>query len=156
MRRLQTLAAAAVVVLLAAPAFAGGEKCNEQHAQADYQTMAEKWSKKPYLGVETEKNAQGFYAVTAVKAGSPGEKAGLRTGDVLVALNGVKMTEANKEALKAAKAGLAPGKQATYTIERGGREQKITATYGEVPREVLAQWLGEHVLEHSSAVLAQN
>lgn len=156
MHRHQSFAAAAVVILLAAPAFAGGEKCTEQHAQADYQTMAEKWSKKPYLGIETEKNAKGGYTVTAVLAGSPGEKAGLRSGDVLVALNGVAMTDANKEALFKAKAGLAPGKQATYTIERGGREQKITATYGEVPREVLAQWLGEHVLEHSSAVLAQN
>jgi C-terminal processing protease CtpA/Prc len=155
--KILTAAAAAVALLFGASlASAGGEKCAEQHAQADYQKMAEKWAAKGWLGIETDKNAQGGYTVTSVVAGSPAEKAGFRAGDVLVALNGVALTEANKEAVKKAKSSLGVGKQVTYTVARAGSERTLSATLGTVPRDVLAQWLGEHVLDnHTSIVVAQ-
>jgi S1-C subfamily serine protease len=78
--------------------------------------------------------------VTGVAAGSPAESAGFRKGDVLVAFNGIALTEANQEALKKAKTGLSVGSRVTYTVSRAGARSQITATLAEVPREVLAQW----------------
>lgn len=152
--RLAAALAAAVALLGGTAALAGGAKCAEAHTQADYQKMAEKMAKKGYLGLETEKNAAGGYTVKAVAAGSPAAQAGFRAGDVLVALEGVKLGKENKEQIAKVKKGFAPGKQINYTVARQGAETRITATLGEVPREVLAQWLGEHVLDHTSVMVA--
>ena len=152
---------AALVTLVAVVGFgapqllAGGEGCNTAHSQADYQKMAEKMAKKGWLGLKTEKAANGSYAVSEVTSGSPAAQAGFRVGDVLVALEGVALGEQNKEQLGQIKQGFAPGKRVTYTVSRAGSEQRLTATLGRVPREVLAQWLGDHVLEHTPTVLAQ-
>lgn len=151
-----TAIAAAVVLAGATAAWAGGEKCAEQHTQASYEQMAKKWAAKGYLGIETEKNAQGAYAVKKIEPGSPAERAGFRPGDVLVALNGARFGADNKEAVAKAKASLGPGKTATYTVARAGKEQTLTPTLSEVPREVLAQWVGEHVIDHTTTVVAQN
>ena len=125
-------------------------------AQADYPRMAEKMAAKGWLGFQTESVAGGAYAIKAITAGSPAEKAGFQKGDVLVALNGVKFGEENKDALYKVKSTLGPGKQVSYTVKRGGAEKTVTATLAEVPRTVLAEWLGEHVLEHTTMVVAAN
>ena len=150
-------ASVAAVALLfgGTAAYAGGEACRAAHTQADYQKMAEKMAAKGWLGIDTEKTASGAYAVKAVVAGSPAERAGFQKGDVLVALNGVQLgDESQKDALYKVKSELGPGKTATYTVARYGSEKAITATYGEVPRDVLAAWRGEHVLEHTSVAVA--
>lgn len=148
--------AVAVVFVGATAAFAGGEKCAEQHTQASYEEMAKKYAAKGYLGIETDKNATGAYAVSKVVAGSPAERAGFQKGDVLVALNGARFGEENKEAVMKAKASLGPGKTATYTVARAGAEKQLTATLSEVPREILAQWVGEHVIDHTGYQVAAN
>jgi S1-C subfamily serine protease len=148
--------AVAAAVLFAGAAFAGGEKCAEQHTQASYEEMAKKYAKKGYLGIETEKVGEGKYAVTKVAAGSPAEKAGFQKGDVLVALNGARFGDANKDAVMKAKSALGPGKAATYTVSRAGSEKQLAVTLSEVPREVLAQWVGEHVIDHTGYQVAAN
>lgn len=146
--------AVAVVLGGATLAVAGGSgKCAEAHNQADYQKMAEKMAAKGYLGLETEKAANG-YAVKSIAKGSPAEKAGFQVGDVLVALNGVKLSEDNKDAIYKVKSTLGPGKSVNYTIARAGAERQLNATLAEVPREVLAEWLGEHVLDHTTVAVA--
>jgi serine protease Do len=80
---------------------------------------------------------KGVY-VAEVQPGSPAERAGLRKGDVIVALNGVELNDSNTFRNLIANAG--PGTQVTLTVLRGGRQQAITATLGEfkaqtVPRE---------------------
>jgi len=45
-----------------------------------------------YLGVATEMNEKGALEVVDVIAGSPSEKAGLQTGDIILALNGESIT----------------------------------------------------------------
>lgn len=150
------LAVALALGFGATTAFAGGEKCAAQHTQADYSKMAEKMAKKGYLGIETEKNAAGGYAVTSIVAGSPAERAGFQVGDVLVAINGTKLGEENKEAVAKVKSTLGPGSNVAYTVQRAGADRTVNATLTEVPREVLAQWVGEHVLEHTTLVVASN
>ena len=150
------IAVASLVVLAggigASAAFAGGKECNEQHTQASYAEMQKKYAEHGWLGIETEAAGEGRYAVKAVTLGSPAEKAGFQKGDVLLALNGARFGEDNKEAVKKAKMSLAPGKNATYTIERGGAERQITATLAEVPQEVLAKWIDEHKTLHKDQV----
>ena len=151
--------AVALSMSFAGGAQAGGAhgKCAEGTSEAALQARVEKMKASGWLGVEKEKNARGGYTITAVTADSPAAKAGFRVGDVLVALNGVELSDANYEALKKAKANLGPGKQVRYTVRRGGAEQQLTATLAPVPDAVLAQWLGEHLMdEHLAAKVASN
>lgn len=145
---------ALVVVLATAGAVSAGSGHGEKHASAE-SCLAEKaaqMAKHGWLGLETEKAAGGGWAVAAVHPGSPAEAAGFRAGDVLLALNGVRLAEDNKEAVKKVKAGLAVGSRVTYTVARDGGERQLQATLAPVPREVLAQWLGEDVLDHHVSV----
>ncbi len=152
-----TVAVAVVLLGGVSLAVAGGSgKCAEQHTQASYQKMAEKMAAKGWLGIETEKTAAGGYAVTSIAKGSPAERAGFQVGDVLVALNGVRLSEENKDAVYKVKSTLGPGKAVAYTISRRGAEQQLSATLAEVPREVLAEWLGTHVLDHTTVAVAAN
>jgi|GEM_PF-846247 len=128
----------------------------DKNAQDCLNAQAAKYAQKGWLGIETEKNEYGGYTVTAVTADSPAAEAGFEKGDVLVAMNGIALEAENKEKLHAAKASLAVGKQVAYTVKRHSGKAELTATLGEVPRAVLAQWIGEHMLEyHLQDVIAQ-
>ena len=142
MKRKTSLLALALTLALAPMAFAGGEKCAHQTAAA-HKEKAAQLAAKGWLGLKTEKDAAGAYRVASVAPGSPAAQAGFQTGDVLVAMNGVALTDANKDALKKAKANLGVGKQITYTVRRASAEQTLAATLAPVPEEVLAEWVKE-------------
>jgi len=143
-----------VVCALALTVFAptvlagGGHHDCDASAQDCLNAKAAQYAKHGWLGIETEKNDHGGYTVTAVTEGSPAAEAGFEPGDVLVAMNGISFAKENKEKLYAAKKALGVGKQVTYTVKHDGEKRQVTATLGEVPRTVLAQWIGEHMLEH--------
>lgn len=67
--------------------------------------------------------------INSVQPGSAAERAGLRRGDIITALNDAPVSETN--AFRNRVASNAPGSQVTLTILRDNREQKITATLGE-------------------------
>jgi Do/DeqQ family serine protease len=71
--------------------------------------------------------------VNSVKAGSAAEKAGLRQGDVITAINDSAVSDTN--AFRNHVAGNAPGSEITLTVLRDNREQKIRATLGEFTEE---------------------
>jgi S1-C subfamily serine protease len=143
MCRMVTTLALALLLSLSSMAAAGGENCDKAHA-AKAKTAAHEKARHGWLGLDVEKNASGAYVVTGVAANSPAAQSGFQKGDVLVAFNGIALTDANKEALKAAKKQNAVGRQVTYTISRGGAERQIAATLAEVPAEVLAKWEKEY------------
>jgi S1-C subfamily serine protease len=148
MRKLFVTLALVVVVAAATAALAGDHaKAAGGDAEACLSAKAARMAQHGWLGLETEKAATG-YRVTSVYEGSPAAKAGFRAGDVLVALNGVRLAEDNAAAVKAEKVKLAVGSPVAYTVRRDGGERQLTATLGEVPREVMARWLGEDVLDH--------
>jgi S1-C subfamily serine protease len=143
MSRLVSTLVLALILSMSSLVSAGGEKCaKDAKAHAAHTAMTEK-AKHGWLGLELDKSASG-YAVTGVAAGSPAEKAGFRKGDVLVAFNGIALTDANKDALKKAKMGASVGSRVTYTVSRSGAQRQVTATLAEVPPEVLAQWEKEY------------
>jgi Do/DeqQ family serine protease len=67
--------------------------------------------------------------VVQVQPGSGAERAGIREGDVVIALNGTEVNEPN--VFRNLVAGTAPGTEVTLTIQRDGREQQLRATLGE-------------------------
>lgn len=85
--------------------------------------------------------------VKRVVPGSPAEAAGMKPGDALVALNGTPLGEKSEAAKKAAQKAMVPGGKVTYTVLRDGKERPVEVTLGKLPREVLAQWVGAHMLE---------
>jgi Do/DeqQ family serine protease len=67
--------------------------------------------------------------VYQVQPGSGADRAGLRAGDVLTALNGEAISDPNTFRNKIAST--PPGTEITLTIKRDGREQQVRATLGE-------------------------
>jgi C-terminal processing protease CtpA/Prc len=136
MKRTVPLLALSLILALSSLAFAGGEKCARDAAHKD---KAAKMAAHGWLGIKTDD----YHRVTSVAPNSPAYKAGFRTGDVLVALNGVALTDANKDAVMKAKGDCAVGKTVAYTIRRDGAEQTLKATLAPVPADVLAEWMKE-------------
>ena len=83
---------------------------------------------------------KGIIVNEIIKA-SAAERAGIRQGDVIIALNGSPVNETN--AFRNQIASMAPGTQVTLTLLRDNREQKITATLGEFKPETARNEEGE-------------
>ncbi len=67
--------------------------------------------------------------INSVTAGGPADRAGLKRGDVIVALNGDPVEDGNKFRNKIATT--APGSEVTLTVIRDGNERKVTVKLGE-------------------------
>jgi putative serine protease PepD len=80
------------------------------------------------LGVSVKTAASGGVTVSAVSSGSGAASAGLKAGDLITAVNGTKVTTAEK--LRAIVAGDKPGDKITLTITRNGASQTLNATLG--------------------------
>src|SRR5579884_3337850 len=68
--------------------------------------------------------------VAGVSPGSAADKAGIKVGDVITALNGKTIEDSNT--FRNTIASTAPGTSVTLTIVRGGQQQQVTATLGEL------------------------
>jgi membrane-associated protease RseP (regulator of RpoE activity) len=109
--------------------------------------MATRMKASGWIGIEYEP-ADGP-KVTRVVPGSPAEKAGLQPGDILYALNGVVIRSDNETALAKARKEWKPGQKITYTIKRDGVEKQVDVVLGEWPADLLARYIGEHMLQHA-------
>ncbi len=154
MKRLSKwVAVLGLAVLVAAPAFAGHEKC-DYDTQECLDKMAAHMKDSGWVGLELEVSEMGGYEVAKVIPGSPAEEAGIRSGDVLFAMNGIEIADENEEALMEVKKGLSPGKSLDYTIKRDGYDRQVTVTLAPMPADVLARYIGRHMLDHASAGIA--
>lgn len=79
------------------------------------------------LGLAETKGA----LVNSVQPGSPAERAGIRTGDVVTAFNGQPVEDPRDLARLVADAG--PGHKAEITVVRDGRKEVITVELGTMP-----------------------
>lgn len=168
MRRVPTTTLLTLAVLLfAGVALAGGERCRkasetaenaaaearcEESAEACLTRMAAKIRAKGWTGIETEKNADGRYEVVAVEPGSPAEAAGFRTGDVLLAVDRLDLYAADEEELAEVKQRLAVGSEVHYTVATGGQKRELDVTLAEVPARIMAQWIGQHMLDQHAHI----
>lgn len=67
--------------------------------------------------------------VYQVQPGSGADRAGLRRGDVITALNGTAVNDPNS--FRNQIAGTPPGSEVALTVKRGGQEQQVRASLGE-------------------------
>ncbi|HOB31596.1 MAG TPA: DegQ family serine endoprotease [Verrucomicrobiota bacterium] len=74
--------------------------------------------------------------VGGVSPDSPGEKAGLREGDVIVEFNGKPVENARDLRFRVSQT--PPGTKAPLVVLRDGKKQELNITLGELPREELA------------------
>jgi serine protease Do len=78
------------------------------------------------------KEARGVL-VNSVTAGGPADKAGVKTGDVILQFNGKDVNDSNE--LRNQVAGTAPGTDVTLTIQRNGNQQQIKVPLGTLTPE---------------------
>jgi serine protease Do len=69
--------------------------------------------------------------VTSVTAGGPAEKAGIKRGDVVTAINNQPVIDNNS--LRNQVASMKPGSTATVTVVRNGRDQNLQVALAELP-----------------------
>jgi Do/DeqQ family serine protease len=77
------------------------------------------------LGIRETKGV----VASQVQPGSAADRAGIKRGDVITALNGVEVSDPNT--FRNQVASTPPGTEVTLTIRREGREQQVRATLGE-------------------------
>ena len=85
--------------------------------------------------------------MTGIFDDSPAKAAGLKEGDVLVELNGIPYTHENGEKLYAEYENNKPGDTITFKIDRDGEIKKVDVTLAKLPDQIMAQWIGYHVME---------
>lgn len=83
-----------------------------------------------FLGVGPQ-TAAGGVRIASVETGSAAAKAGVKTGDVLTAVDGKATTSAS--ALRATIEGYKPGDKVTLTVRRNGATKSISVTLGTRP-----------------------
>jgi len=143
-----------LAVVLAVPAFAGG-KC-KYDTQTCLDKMVAHYESKGYAGLELDRDEEsGALTVKVVVAETPAEAAGFRIGDQLVAINGLVLAETDEEKLHEAWQAMTPGTKATYTVVRNGKKKDIEVTLAKLPDELIAKYIGMHMLDHASAATAQ-
>jgi C-terminal processing protease CtpA/Prc len=162
MSRSLMLVAPLAMFALATSALAGGPDCEKNASNAAYAAkkggcsaskeectkhMAEA-KNHGWLGIEYDKTEDGATVIEAVVKGSPADKAGFRSGDILLALNGIEMNEANAARVKAAWKPLTPGSTVNYTVKRDGAEKDLTVTLGKMPEDVYNTMVAKHMKEH--------
>jgi putative serine protease PepD len=91
-----------------------------------------------YVGVELTQSSTGGAGIgtsepgqPAVQPGSPAAKAGLRSGDLITAVNGQHVSSVNQ--FIATIANYSPGDTVTFTVHRGGSTLSIKVTLGTQP-----------------------
>jgi Do/DeqQ family serine protease len=75
--------------------------------------------------------------VYEVQSGSAADRAGLRKGDVITALNGTQINDPNS--FRNLIAATAPGTEVTLTVKRNGSESQVRATLGEFTPQTTEQ-----------------
>src|SRR5580765_5771290 len=120
MKRILTASAAAAFALaVSVPAFAGGGHCSGGDASASASSCEGHSAKSAaWAGAWLERTASGTVTVAEVAKGSPAAKAGLKSGDVVLAVNGYDLSDSEARAECASKASCKVGSTVTYAVQR--------------------------------------
>ena len=151
MKKLLTTTLALMLLMPVAVSWAGEEahKTCPENAADCAKNMKKQFEKRGWVGINMEYDKErGVTYISNVVANSPAERAGFQVGDVLVGLNGVEYTEDNEKALKTQYAAFEPGGKATFGVERDDKPMNIEVELEQIPQAILAQWVGQHVLEY--------
>ena len=132
MKRMFTASAVAALALaITVPAIAGGEHCSGQAKSAS----AASYSSAAWSGAWLERSASGTVTVAEVAKGSPAAKAGLKSGDVVLAVNGYNLSDNESRAMcaSASKASCQVGSTVAYTVDRAGKTKELKVKLQKMP-----------------------
>lgn len=152
MKQLSALIAGVLALAITVPAFAGGDHGCTAGTQACLDQMAAKMAKKGYMGLEFDKAADGQYAVKKVIEGTPAATAGFQPGDVILIVNGAKWSD--EAAMK--KLDWSVGSQMAVKVKRGEEKKVMNITLARMPEDVIARYVGAHMMESHLAVATAN
>lgn len=165
MIRTRRLIVPLLAAALASPVLAGGEGCAKGASLTKAGMSHERCSKtaeecrralaeardRGWAGLELD-SADGNLVVTKVFPTGPAAHAGMLVGDVLVALNGVPLTDENHEKLALLKAKMNPGTEVLYQVHRKGQTRHLTVALERMPAAVYDAMVAQHLAEHQGAV----
>jgi putative serine protease PepD len=89
---------------------------------------------RPYIGIQSIDAPSGGAEIATVNVGTPGDKAGLREGDVITRVDGKDVRQADD--VSRAISGKKPGDRIEIEVTRSGRTEKIEVTLGTRPANV--------------------
>jgi S1-C subfamily serine protease len=138
--------ATVLALAIAVPALAGGYHCGGDKASA---TMAEaqgscgsKSTTAAWAGAWLQRSASGMVTVAEVAKGSPAAKAGLKRGDVVLAVNGYDLSDSGERAMCASKAQCNVGSSLTYTVQRGRSTKEVKFKLAKMPADATERFAG--------------
>ena len=135
-RMLTASAAAALVLAVSVPAFAGGGHCSGDasatSADAGYSCAGHAKSA-AWAGAWLQRSAYGTVTVAEVAKGSAAAKAGLKSGDVVLAVNGYDLSSSEARATCASKASCEVGSSVTYKVQRGSSTRNVKLKLEKMP-----------------------
>ena len=162
MKKLLTTTLTLALIIPVMPLWASDEKKDSQcpeTAAACAEAMKEQFSKRGWVGINMDYDKETHATVISnVVAHSHAEKAGFEKGDILRGLNGVDFTEENEKFLKEQYASFSPGRTASFKVERAGKMLDLEVELESIPKSIMAQWIGQHVMDYhkAEAELAKN
>ena len=135
MKMLTASAVAGLALALSVPAFAGGDACSghASAATADAKGYCGSAKSAAWSGAWLQRSASGAVTVAEVAKGSPAAKAGLKSGDVVVAVNGYDLSNSEARATCASKADCKVGSSVTYTVKRGDSTKTLKLKLEKMP-----------------------
>jgi len=151
MKKILVVLLFAAALLFAAPLVAGEGKGCSHETQACLDYMVEHYADKGYIGIELDSHGADA-TIEHVYPDTPAAESGLKAGDALVAINGVKMGDEKMEAVWSE---AVPGKTFNFTVARAGKEKNIDIELGTMPDDMMARMIGQHMLEHATIEVAQ-
>jgi S1-C subfamily serine protease len=136
----KTLTASALAVLVVAasvPAFAGGDHCSgsASSASAEYSCAGHSAKSAAWAGAWLQRSGSGEVTVAEVAKGSPAAKAGLKSGDIVLAVNGYDLSNADSRAMCASKADCSVGSSVTYTVKRASKTKNVKLKLEKLPAD---------------------
>ena len=143
----------AALALVASSAFAGGQCTQDTQTCLNY--LAAKADNEAYIGVDAEPVEGKGYKLTKVHHGAPAEAAGLKAGDIIVALGGFKVAEESDELKAFWKEQMKPGNRVSYTFIRNGKENTTEIKLAKMPEEAFAKKVGMHMIQHAEMQTAE-
>jgi predicted metalloprotease with PDZ domain len=127
-------------------ALAGGKPCDISTCPCVLNLVAD-LDKRGWLGVELEPDEQGAIAITKVVQGSPAQRAHLQVGDRLLEVNAIPYRKDSLADLEKVYKVLVANETVIYTVRRGEKTLKVAIKLDKVPEQLMAQWIGHHVME---------
>jgi S1-C subfamily serine protease len=137
-KMLTAAAAAALALAVSAPAFAGGGHCSGDASAssasasscAGHATKSAAWA-----GAWLQRSGSGTVTVAEVAKGSPAAKAGLKPGDVVLAVNGYDLSDSEAHATCASRADCTVGSTVSYTVKRGSSTKNVKLKLEKMPAD---------------------